>query len=681
MNNLMRVIHYAWPYRWRFAASVVAGLFVAALWAANLSTVYPVVSILYHDQNLQQWIDQRIASAQTRLDELAAERLKLYATRNDPSTPAETLEWIDSRLRDIRQERTQLENRLGRDRVWHWAIHGFLPVDRFRTLICLLILLILIMALRGVFYFLQETLVGSVTNRALMDLRNTLFRRALKLEPAAFDEHGSSAVMARFTNDLQGLAVGLELIMGRLVREPFRIVACLALACFFNWRMTLLLLAVVPLAVLIMSQVARRLRREARKSLEAISALYKILQESFQSIKVVKAFNLERFERRRFFREGKIYYRKIMRTVELDSLVHPLTELLGMLMISVTLLIGMYLLLTGKTHLWGIRLASEPVEAAALIQLYIALAGLTDPCRKLSNLYGRLQRTCAAADRVFEQMDRQPQVVDTPGAGFLDKCQKSIDFEAVTFTYPRGNEPVLYDLSLSIRAGETVALVGPNGCGKSTLVNLLARFYEPQQGAIKIDGIDIRSVKLSSLRRQIGLVTQEIALFDDTVHNNIAHGNHAASREQVIAAAQQAFAHDFILQLPHSYETRIGEQGLRLSGGQRQRIALARAMLRDPSILVLDEATSAVDVESENLIQRALEKFRAGRTTLIISHRLSILSLVDRVIMLDRGVIVAQGTDAELLRTSPAYRRLRDLYFQDANSHLTQRQTNQRAAV
>jgi ABC-type multidrug transport system fused ATPase/permease subunit len=675
MHNLMRVIHYAWPYRWRFAASVVAGLFVAALWAANLSTVYPVVSILYHDQNLQQWIDQRIASAQTRLDELAAERLKLYATRNDPSTPAETLEWIDSRLRDIRQERTQLENRLGRDRVWHWAIHGFLPVDRFRTLICLLVLLVLIMALRGVFYFLQETLVGSVTNRALMDLRNTLFRRALKLEPAAFDEHGSSAVMARFTNDLQGLAVGLELIMGRLVREPFRIVACLALACFFNWRMTLLLLAVVPLAVLIMSQVARRLRREARKSLEAISALYKILQESFQSIKVVKAFNLERFERRRFFREGKIYYKKIMRTVELDSLVHPLTELLGMLMISVTLLIGMYLLLTGKTHLWGIRLASEPVEAAALIQLYIALAGLTDPCRKLSNLYGRLQRTCAAADRVFEQMDRRPQVVDTPGAGFLDKCQKAIDFETVTFTYPRGSEPVLYDLSLSIRAGETVALVGPNGCGKSTLVNLLARFYEPQQGAIKIDGIDIRSVKLSSLRRQIGLVTQEIALFDDTVHNNIAHGNHSASRDQVIAAAQQAFAHDFILQLPHGYETRIGEQGLRLSGGQRQRIALARAMLRDPSILVLDEATSAVDVESENLIQRALEKFRAGRTTLIISHRLSILSLVDRVIMLDRGVIVAQGTDAELLRTSPAYRRLRDLYFQDANSHLTQRQT------
>src|SRR5262249_12934762 len=288
---------------------------------------------------------------------------------------------------------------------------------------------ILLMALRGVCYFLQETLVGSVTNQALFDMRNELYRRALRQDPSAFDEQGTSTVMARFTNDMQSLAVGLELIMGRLVREPFRILACLALACFFIWRLTLMALISVPLGVAIMSQVARKLRREARRSLECVSVLYKILQESFQSIKIVKAFNMERYERRRFFREGKVYYKKVMRTVELDALVSPMTELLGMLVISGTLLIGTYLLITGKTHLKGFRLVAEGLAAAALILFSPPLAGLAAPCRKLSTLYGRLQRTAAAAERVFNQLDRRPQVVDLPHAVFLTHCDGRLEFD------------------------------------------------------------------------------------------------------------------------------------------------------------------------------------------------------------------------------------------------------------
>jgi ATP-binding cassette subfamily B protein/subfamily B ATP-binding cassette protein MsbA len=673
MHNLLRVIHYAWPYRWRFVLSVLAGMAVALLWAANLSTVYPVINVLYYEQNLQHWIEQRIAAAEERLQQLGQEKERLEQLLADPPDPG-ARSWAASRLKDVRKDQKYLETRLRRDRLSQWAIDRFVPSDHFKTLAMMFGLLLVLMVLRGVAYFIQEMLVGSVTNRALFDLRNEMYRCVLKQDPSAFDEAGSSTVMARFTNDMQGLATGLELMMGRLVREPLRIIACLALACWLNWRLTLLVLLVMPLATLIMSQVARKLRREARRSLECVSALYKILQESFQAIKVVKAFNMERYERRRFFQEGKVYYRKIMRTVELDALVNPLTELLGMLAIAATVLLGTYMLITGETRFWGIDLAAEPIEAAALIQLYVSLAGIADPVRKLSNLYGRLQRTAAAADRVFEQLDQKPQVVDRPSAGFLEPCTEGIHFANVTFTYPRGREPAVYDLDIYIRAGEMVAFVGPNGCGKSTLVNLLARFYDPQQGAVKIDGIDVRDVKLRSLRRQLGLVTQETALFDDTVYNNIARGNRHASREQVEEAARQAFAHDFIVQLPQGYQTRIGEQGTRLSGGQRQRIALARAMLRNPSILILDEATSAVDVESEALIQRALEKFRAGRTTLIISHRLSILSLVDRIVMLDHGVVVAQGSDAELIQTSASYRRLRDLYFQEANGHLGQRQ-------
>jgi ABC-type multidrug transport system fused ATPase/permease subunit len=653
---------------------VLAGLLVGILWAANLSTCYPVVSVLYYEQNLQQWIGKRLATSEDRLQKIDIERNalnNLLAQSNDPAQHSQ----IRSRLGDLNREQKETETQLKNDARWKWVIDRFVPHDRFQTLVVLLGVLIFVMMLRGEFFFLQETLVGSVTNLALFDLRNELFRKSLKQDPGSFDEQGTGAVMARFTNDMGGLATGLELIMGRLVREPFRIAACLALACFFNWRLTLMALVVVPLAVGIMSQVARRLRREARRSLECISVLYKILQETFQSIKVIKAFNMERFQRRRFFREGKVYYRKVMRTIELDSMVNPLTELLGMLVISGTLLMGTYLLISGKTHVFGIRMTAEPVEAAALVQLYIALAGLTDPCRKLSNLYGRLQRTAAASERVFEYLDSESQVVDRAGLAYLEPCRHSIEFQNITFTYPRGREPAIHSLDLTIRAGETVALVGPNGCGKSTIVNLLARFNDAQEGCIRIDGVDIRDVKLRSLRRQIGLVTQETALFDDTVYGNIAHGNRHASRAEVEEASRQAFAHDFIVELPHGYDTVIGERGGRLSGGQRQRIALARAMLRNPSILILDEATSAVDVESEVLIQRALEKFRQGRTVLIISHRLSILNLVDRIVMLERGTIVAQGSDAELLRTHPAYRRLRDLYFQEAGNPLGQRQT------
>jgi ATP-binding cassette subfamily B protein/subfamily B ATP-binding cassette protein MsbA len=666
MHSLMRVIRYAWPYRWRFGLSVLCGLVVAVLWAANLSTVYPVVSVLYYEKNLQDWIRDRIETSEKRLEFLHDEQARLEKQLQQGGPP-EKQEHQAARLRDIEHEAGRLERKLTQDHLWQWLIFHCVPDDRFQTLVAMLVLLVILMVLRGFFFFCQETLVGSVTNRTLFDLRNQLFRKALRQDPAAFDEKGSTDVMARFTNDMQSLTTGLELIMGRLVREPFRIAACLGLACCISWRLTLLTLFVVPLAVLIMSQLARRLRRQARLSLESISAFYKILQESFQSIKIVKAFNMERYERNRFFREGKKYYKKVMRTVELDALVSPVTELLGMLVISATLLIGTYLLINGKEHIKGIRLVSDPLDAAGLIQFYVALAGLADPCRKLSNLYGRLQRTAAAADRVFAQLDRQPAVVDSPQAEFLTHCEGKIEFDNVTFAYPRTVDPVLRDFSLTVGPGETVALVGPNGCGKSTLVNLLARFYDPQQGAIRVDGTDIRRIKMRSLRRHMGLVTQETRLFDDTVFNNLAHGNRHAPREQVYEAARRAYAHDFIMGFTEGYDTMIGEQGARLSGGQKQRIALARAFLRDPAILILDEATSAIDVESEEKIQRALEEFCRGRTTLIISHRLSVLSMVDRIVFLDRGQIVAQGTDAELMQSCPAYRRLRELYYQEGS--------------
>jgi ABC-type multidrug transport system fused ATPase/permease subunit len=298
-----------------------------------------------------------------------------------------------------------------------------------------------------------------------------------------------------------------------------------------------------------------------------------------------------------------------------------------------------------------------------LLFLYATLAGISDPIRKLANVHSRIQRASAAADRICALMDRQPQVADKPAAIRLHRHRGQLEFDSVGFSY-NGRDQVLDGLSLTVRHGETIALVGPNGCGKSTLMNLLPRFWDVRSGAIRIDGHDLRDVSLRSLRGQIGMVIQETILFEDTVANNIAYGRRNASREEVIAAARRSYAHQFISALPNGYDSVIGERGLGLSGGQRQRIALARAMLLDPAILILDEATSAVDIQDEALIRKAIEEFARNRTTFLITHSLGSLQFADRIVLMNAGRIEAVGTDSELRRNSILYRRLHEIHFQ-----------------
>ena len=399
------------------------------------------------------------------------------------------------------------------------------------------------------------------------------------------------------------------------------------------------------------------MKRATRKLLDRMSNIYKILQETFQGIRIVKGFTREPHERRRFRGATLDYYHKAQWVVNLDALSGPIIEILGIAAIGAAVLAGAYLVLRDKTELFGVTMTSYEMKPESLFNLYILLASIADPIRKLSSVYTRIQSGCAAADRIFYYMDREPKVRTNCGKPLLVRHKESIEFRDVCFSYEPGR-PILTNIHLSVRHGETIAFVGKNGCGKSSLVNLLPRFYDPDHGSILIDGQDIRGVNLRSLRQQVGIVTQDTTLFDDTVANNIAYGNRRARPESIEEAARRAYAHDFITKLPQGYDTPLGEAASRLSGGQKQRMALARAMLRDPRILILDEFTSQSDPESEALIHKAVREFVHNRTAFIITHRLNTLEIVDRIVMVANGRITSVGTHQELLNSSPDYQRL-----------------------
>jgi ATP-binding cassette, subfamily B, bacterial MsbA len=573
---------------------------------------------------------------------------------------------ITRRLRDISQEKTSRQKVRAWYRLAQPYVDRYLPDDSYPSLLLLMALVMVGVAFKGFFMFLQETLVASVMQLTLFDIRNVFFRRTINLDLASFSDQGSSELMTRFTNDMDSFGQGLNTLMSKVIREPLRFASCLGGALWFNWRLTCLTLILVPISGATTYRVGKIMKRAVRRSLESMSTIYKILQESFQGIKVIKAFCTERVERRRFFGETKNLYRKSVRVAMIDAMSDPVLEMLTLSTVIIALLAGSYLVLHHTIYLnlglFRLQLASEPMAIQDLLTLYTMLAAAADPIRKLANVHSKIQRAAAAADRICALMDRRPKVSENKRGPRLSRHRQIIEIEDVTFGY-RKDAPVLSGINLSVRHGETIALVGPNGCGKTTLMNLIPRFWEVDSGAIRIDGHDIREVQLRSLRTQIGMVIQETILFQDTIANNIAYGFPNAGRAAIERAAERAYAHQFIIALPQGYDTLVGERGYGLSGGQRQRIALARAMLRDPAILILDEATSAVDIQDEVLIRKAIEEFAKTRTTFLISHSLASIQVADRIVLLDGGRIEAIGTDYELKRTSALYRRLHEIHY------------------
>lgn len=605
-------------------------------------------------------LQDAIALADARLDEL-----KRFHERRilEPKSTG----WLASRGEELARQRAKSQYWVGWcDRIEPVVVR-YLPRDGFKTLLLLLMLVMGSVALKGLFLFLQEVLVADVMQLTLFSIRNLFFRRTIALDLSSFSDQGSSELMSRFTNDMDSLSQGLNTLLSKVIREPLRAMSCFCIALWLNWRLTCLTLVLVPVSAYTANRAGKVMKRAVRRSLESMSNIYKILQETFQGIVVVKAYTRERRERRRFFLETKSLYKKSVKVAKIDAMSDPVLEMLSLSMVSIALLAGAYLVLKKTIFLdlglFKLQLASQRMALEDLLFLYANLAMISDPVRKLANVHSRIQRAAAAADRICALMDRQPKVADKPKAVRLARHKLGIEFDQVVFGY-HDRESVLQGVDLTVRHGETIALVGPNGCGKSTLMSLLPRFWDVKSGAIRIDGHDLREVSLRSLRSQIGMVIQDTILFEDTVANNIAYGNRGASRDQVVAASKRSFAHQFISNLPEGYDTLIGERGLGLSGGQRQRIALARAMLRDPAILILDEATSAVDIQDEALIRKAIEEFARGRTTFLITHSLGALQFADRIVLMNGGKVEAVGTENELRRGSQLYRRLHDIHFQ-----------------
>jgi subfamily B ATP-binding cassette protein MsbA len=502
----------------------------------------------------------------------------------------------------------------------------------------------------GAAYF-STTLVASVGQRAVTDLRNALYEHVLQQSYSFLRRHSTGALMSHITADVEKIQNAVSEVAGDVLKEGLTVVGLLVIMFVRDWRLALIAIFGMPLAFYPLVRLGRHLRASSETSLRRWRNIMEILQETISGFQIVKAFAMEPFEIARFRRAAARLLNLNLRITRTTAILPPLMEAVGGLALVGALFYGSY------------RIDQGTLTPGRFVSVLTALFMMYTPIKRLSQVNATLQGALAASSRIFDVLDTHQEVRDEPGAFALPRMAREVEYREVGFRYGDSGTRVLRRVSLKARPGEVVAIVGTSGAGKTTLVNLLPRFYDVTDGAILIDGVDIRRGTIKSLREQIGLVTQDTVLFNDTVRANIAYGLQEVDEARLESAARTAFAHDFILDLPRRYDTVIGEHGSRLSGGQRQRIAIARALLKDPPILILDEATSSLDAKAERVVQNAFSNLIKGRTTLVIAHRLATVRNADRIVVLDGGEIRETGTHDELIRSAGLYKRLCDLQF------------------
>jgi subfamily B ATP-binding cassette protein MsbA len=522
------------------------------------------------------------------------------------------------------------------------------------ALIKICIVIIIAFFLKNISGYLQAYFMAYVEQGLVKDIRNEVYRHLHTLSLGYFTSERTGNLISRITNDVNIINTGISATFLNLVREPLLIAVFLVIAISINWRLTLISLLVLPFALYFISKLGLRLHKESRISQERMADITSVLQETISGVKVVKAFGMEEFENKKFQTQTWRYFKSLLKITRIRNLASPITEFLSVV--------------AGVVIIWygGMQvLELGTMRASEFLTFLIAIFQIMPPVKELTSVNNRIQESTSAAKRVFEILDIEPDIKEAPNAIELKEFKDEIVFENVWFSYngTKNGDFILKGINLKVKKGEILAIVGPSGAGKSTLVDLIPRFYDPTEGRILIDGIDLRMIKIKSLRDKIGIVTQETILFNDTIRNNIAYGLEDCPIDKIIEAAKAANAHDFIMQLPNGYDTVIGERGMKLSGGQRQRISIARALLKNPPILILDEATSNLDAESEILVQEAIERLMQNRTVFVIAHRLSTIRNADRIIVIDNGRIVQEGKHEELIHQDGLYKKLYEMQF------------------
>lgn len=515
--------------------------------------------------------------------------------------------------------------------------------------------IVVVFFFRGIFYYGQSYLVSFIGQRVIIDVRDVIFRKFQRMPIAYYDQHQTGETMSFITNDVGALQAALVDNLIEMVTEASILVGSIAMMLYLDWKLSLLTLFTIPIIAQAMKVFGRKLKSTGTVIQERLADITAFLQESISGIRVVKSFAREDYEIGRFKKQNELNFQAAMKNVQLSSLLTPTVEFLAALGVTVIVWFGGYEVVNGV------------MTAGSLVAFLTYAVNLANPVKRLSRVYANIQKAMAAADRVFHVLDMEEPIHDKAGAKTLPQIDGHVTFEDVTFEYKKGT-PALEHISLEAMPGQMIAFVGPSGAGKSTIANLIPRFYDVTQGAIRIDGMDIRDVTLQSLREQIGIVPQETNLFSTTVADNIRYGRLDATDEEIVEAARAANAHEFIMELPDGYATEIGERGMNLSGGQRQRIAIARAILKNPRVLILDEATSALDTESEKIVQAALDRLMVGRTSFVIAHRLSTIFNADHIFVIENGHVREAGTHQELLAKGGLYSSLYNIQFNKAKA-------------
>ncbi|HBU69185.1 MAG TPA: hypothetical protein DEE98_02255 [Elusimicrobia bacterium] len=510
------------------------------------------------------------------------------------------------------------------------------------------LLIPVVFLVKGMAGYGQNYLMYYITQNVIKTIRNQLHNKLVYLSHDFFVKNSSARLMARVTNDVHALENAMFRVPPSIIRDGLTVIVMIGALFYLHWKFALMSLVVFPVAALPLSQFAKKMRSASRQGQKQMGEVYSSLQEMLNGISVIKAFIQEKAEMERFSRENEKYYHTQQKFIRVDARSSPIMELIGALGVSFVLWYGAKDVISG---VW---------TAGSFVAFMTAAFSIYQPLKNFAQTNSLIQQAYAGTERIFEILDEKPTITDSSNAVDLPRFYSEIVFENATFHYPE-KQDVLKNINLKIKAGEIVAVVGPSGSGKTSLANLLLRFYDPNSGKVLIDGHDAKDLTLASLRSQIGIVTQEVMLFNETLKYNISFGNKEATDEQIVSAAKVANAHQFISRMPGGYDTQIGERGVKLSGGERQRIAIARAILKNPPILILDEATSALDAESEKLVQEAIEHLMEHRTVLMIAHRLSTVKKADRIVVIDKGEIVEEGTHDKLIANEGVYSKLHNL--------------------